>query len=263
LNVDFQLLHCRPGGEQLRWRRPMNQSNHPPANATTFAARLPGISQHIVLALFIVVWATNLVNLVAGNGDHASSLGTALVISSLLASIATFTPALAWPNALLAAGLAAFVGGIAHAINAITGFPFGRLEFMPSSGPLLFGLIPWWLPLAWSAIALSARGSARLILHGSRNHPRHGYHVLLLATGLAMLPTMELHRFGIHIAKFWQPGVGSSLLLSSGHALHLLVQIAITPLLIDKFPGPRPRNFRPLLVWACIHLLFVLGLALG
>jgi hypothetical protein len=45
--------------------------------------------------------------------------------------------------------------------------------------------------------------------------------------------------------------------------LHLLIQVALTPLLLDKFPGQRPPNFRPLVVWAGFNVLLLAGVTFG
>jgi len=187
-------------------------------------------------------------------------LHAALVVTALAASIAALTPTLAWLNVFMAGGLAAAIGGMAHAISSVTGWPFGQWEFTAAAGPRLLGLIPWWLPMAWTVVELSSRGTARLILHKSRNHPQHGYRVILLATGLAILSTIVLQAFALHGGRYWKPGPDESLFHLLGHALHLFVQIAITPLLIDKFPGLRPPNFRPLLVLAGTNAMMVAAL---
>jgi hypothetical protein len=146
---------------------------------------------------------------------------------------------------------------MAHAISSVVGWHFGQWEFTAAAGPRLLGLIPWWLPIAWAVVALSSRGTARLILHKSRDHPQHGYHVILLASGLAILTTLALQNFALHGGRYWNPGVEESPLHLLGHALHLFIQVAITPLLIDKFPGQSPLNFRPLLVLAGLNTVML------
>lgn len=212
-----------------------------------------------MLTLFVGISAVTIANQLGHCWPVQPWLKAAFVISALLASIATFAPTLAWPNVLLAAGLAWAIAGMAHAINAVTGFPFGQLDFTADAGPRPFGLVPWWLPAVWAAIALTARGTARLSLHRSRQHPQHGYHVIALATVLATFATLGLDTFARHSAHLWQPDAMHPL-PASGHLLHLLIQIAITPLLIDKFPSPSPPNFRPLLVWVSMNAWPMLAL---
>jgi hypothetical protein len=235
------------------------QSKPAPMAAETRRVRGRG---GLVLTLFIILCAVASINQAEPFLPAHGWLNAAVVVMALAASVAAFSPVLPWPNVLLAAGLAAFIGGVAHAISAVTGFPFGRGEFTPAAGPTLLGLIPWWLPMAWSVIALSARGTARLLLHRSQNHPQHGYRVILLATALAMLTSIAFHAYASHGARYRVPDGADSLFLSSGHVLHLFIQVAITPLMIDKFPGARSRNLRPLLVLAAANALFAVGIFL-
>ena len=215
----------------------------------------------LVMAIFIGICAVTIANQLGNFWPIQPWLNTAFVVTALVTSIAAFAPILAWPNVVLAAGLAAAIGGIAHAINTVTGLPFGRFDFTAAAGPRPLGLVPWWLPLVWGCIALTTRGVARLILHNSRSHPHHGYRVIGLATLLGLFSAMGLETFATRAANLWTPNATPLLNLASCLALHLFTQISITPLLIDKFPGPRPPNFRPLFVWAGINALMVLGLA--
>lgn len=185
------------------------------------------------------------------------------VVIGLVAAVASFAPVLPWPNVLLAAGLAAFVGGMTEAVSAVSGIPLGRREFMAGNGPIFLGLIPWWLPVIWATIALSSRGTARLILHGLRNHPFHGYRVIGLATALSLASAVFLEMFATRAAHLWTPSGTPVLKMASHLPLHLLVQIAITPLLIDKFPGQRLRNVLPLVVWTSFTLAMLAGIFLA
>jgi uncharacterized membrane protein len=190
-------------------------------------------------------------------------LCAAVAVMGLVAAVASFAPVLPWPNVLLAGALAAFIGGMAEAVSGATGFPFGRGEFMPGSGPLFLGLFPWWFPFAWATIALSARGTARLILHRSRQHPLQGYRVIALAAVLGLAGTISLELFSTHAAHFWTTEAAPVLPWVSRLMLHLLIQVTMTPLLLDKFPGPRPPNVRPLVVWTTLNAVLLLGLFCG
>ena len=230
---------------------------------TESACRLPGASSHAVtaaLALFIVIGTTTAANLLGHFWTIQPLLNAAFLVAVLLASMAALTPALAWPNVLLAAGLAGAITSITHGINAVIGLPFGRFDFTAAAGPRLFGLVPWWLPMIWCGIALTTRGVARLILHHSRQHPFHGWRVIAFATLLALLFNIGLDSFAIHAASYWTPHTAPLLNLASCTILNLFIQIVITPLLIDKFPRPRPLNLRPLLVWSGVNGLLALGL---
>ena len=213
-----------------------------------------------VVAILLCLCAATVFNQFTQRWPGLSWFHAALVVVALTASIAALTPTLAGVNVLMAGGLAGAIGGMAHAISSVTGFPFGHWEFTAAAGPRWLGLIPWWLPVAWAVMALSSRGTARLLLRKSRNHPQHGYHVILLATSLAILSALALQAFALHGGRYWKPGPDGSLLHLLGHALHLFIQVAITPLLIEKFPGPRPPNYRPLLVYAGVNAVLLAAL---
>jgi uncharacterized membrane protein len=190
-------------------------------------------------------------------------LCASVVVMGLVAAVASFAPILPWPNVLLAGALAAFIGGMAEAVSGATGFPFGGGGFMPGSGPLFLGLFPWWFPFAWATIALSARGTARLILHRSRQHPFQGYRVIALAASLGLASTISLDLFSTRATHYWTIEAAPVLPWVSSLMLHLLIQVVMTPLLLDKFPGLRPPNARPLVVWATLNAVLLQGLFRG
>lgn len=234
----------------------MNQTAAPAE--TALAATKPrqaNLGSAVVLAVFVGITLGVVANQLGHFWLNQAWLNAAFVASASLASIAALAPTLAWTNAILATGLAAAIAGTAQAINAGTGFPFGRFDFTAAAGPRVFGLVPWWLPLAWACIAITARGVSRVFLHGSRHHERHGYRVLGLATLFATFTTSGLEYFATRVAHFWESKPAALLNLSSSLGLHLFIQVAITALLIDKFPGMRPRNSYPFLVWLGINAM--------
>lgn len=202
----------------------------------------------VVIGLFVAVAGLGLVNQSAGIFPAQGWLNAAVVIIAFCASVCAMPPTLARTNVLMAGGLAAFIGGFAHAVNAAMGMPFGRGEFTPAAGPSILGLIPWWLPVIWTVITLAARGTARLFLHRSQAHPFHGFRVIALAGGLATLSFVGIQLLEMRAGLY--SGNPTFLLSSvSGLVLQVVIQVAVTPLLLDKFPGKRPTNYRPLLVW--------------
>lgn len=199
--------------------------------------------------LFLGFALADLANLFGKFWPESSWLHGALVIAGFAASIAALSPPLAAVNVIMAGALAGGVGGIAIAVSAVTGYPLGPVDFTPAAGLKIAGLLPWWLPLVWASIALSSRGAARFLLHGQRHNPQHGYRVIAVASGLAIIATIAFNLFAMHGDRYWKHAQGSSLFISSGHVLHLLIQVAITALMIDKFPGKQTRNKLPLVVW--------------
>lgn len=191
------------------------------------------------------------------NSGWSDALLLTLAFAAAIAALARQLPVL---NVFFAAGIAAGIGGVAHAVNDVTGFPFGRFEFTNAFGPRLFGVLPLAMPGLWAVAALSARGVARIVLRNSRNHPYHGYHVIGTAVVLMIVFQFMLVPFGSTVKGWWSANPTPFLALITWSILSLAIQIVITPLLLDKFPGPRPPNFWPLAVWVALAGLLVTGL---
>ena len=201
-----------------------------------------------MLRLFVPLW------------KNSAWPDVALLILTTAATVAAMANHLPAPNIILAASIAAGIGGIAHAVNDVTGFPFGNFEFTAVFGPRLLGVLPLAIPAFWAIAALSARGVARLVLHNSRQYPHHGYHVIGLAVLLMIFFHLALNPFASTVKGWWTANPTPLLALASGIVLSLASQVAITPLLLDKFPVPRPPNFSPLFVWIALNGWLATGL---
>ncbi|MEY4385736.1 MAG: hypothetical protein RLY20_1019 [Verrucomicrobiota bacterium] len=215
------------------------------------------------LLLFLGLAAAAVANGLGKFWPEPAWMNVALILTGFAASIAALSPPLATVNVLMAAGIAAGIGGILTAISNVTGYPLGPMEFTPAAGPRIAQLVPWWLPLVWASIALTSRGTARFLLHNQDQHPQHGYRVIVTASGLAVISTILFAHFATHSDRYWKQEPTGSLFLSSGHLIHLVIQVALTALLIDKFPGKKPRNIWPALVWICSTFIFAAGWIAG
>lgn len=176
-----------------------------------------------------------------------------------VATLAAFAGQIPVPNVLLAGGIAAGIGGLAHAVNDVTGLPFGRFEFTSAMGPRLLNVLPVAMPLLWAVLALNARGAARRLLFAFRLHPRHGYHVMALAVILMTIFHLVLTSFGVCVKFWWTINPEPFLNFASLTLLSLIIQIAVTPLLLDKFPVPRLPSQWPLWILASLLFLVLLG----
>jgi hypothetical protein len=110
------------------------------------------------------------------------------------------------------------------------------------------GLVPWTVPCLGFVIALVSRGCARFVLHRQPARKNLGYQVLALATLLGTGQIFGIARYGEELGAWTLNTSSWAWPLVSLILLQLAQQIAITPLLIDKFPVPRPANPLPLLV---------------
>lgn len=203
----------------------------------------------IVLALFGVAASLAALQLFMPMSGSFGWFDAVFLMLTAAATLAAFAGQIPAPNLILAGGIAAGIGGIAHAVNDVTGLPFGRFEFKPEFGPRLFSVLPVAMPLFWAIAALNSRGAARCLLSSSRAHPRHGYHVIGLATLMTAILLAALDPFASHIKGWWTANPISLLNVPSWTILSLLIQIAMTPLLLDKFPIPRRPVRWPLGIW--------------
>jgi len=215
-----------------------------------------------IVALFLFVCLLDRVNH-AKPFLPAQGLAALVVLMGLWAAVASAVPHLAWLNAVFAASLAVFIGGILESLSAVIGVPFSRRNYLPGAGPTLLGLVPWWLPLGWAILALTARGTARLIFYRFQRHAFHGYRVIGVATLLALAGSIGLEFFCTRSLPLWTATELSFWSFAGMCFVHLLIQISITPLMIDKFPGRRPPNLLPFWVWGAVNVLLVTGILGG
>lgn len=225
--------------------------------------RLPDLWPNAVLTAFGATLIFAALRLFIPLFPNSGWPDAALLILTTTATVAALSKQLPVLNVIFAAGIAAGIGGMAHAVNDVTGFPFGMFEFTTALGPRLLGILPLAIPAFWAIAALNARGVARLALHRSRAHPQHGYRVIVLSVLLMILLRLALEPFAVGVKIWWTATPTPLLALISSTLLSLMLQIAMTPLLLDKFPVPRPPNYWPLFVWAGINALMLVAILSG
>jgi len=235
---------------------PANPSLPPQPGTLSQPPRWSGV----VLWLFVMALFLAALRLFVPSWSNSAWPDAILLIFGVAASVASLARQLPTPNVILAGVVAAVLGGLAHAVNDVTGWPFGRFEFNAPIGPRIVNLLPVAMLAIWVMTALTSRGAARRLLHRSRSHPLHGYRVIGLATVLMTLFAMTLMPFGASARDWWTATPTPILNWAGWGSVGLLIQVAITPLLIDKFPGPRPPNLWPLMVWGLTTAFLALGL---
>jgi uncharacterized membrane protein len=203
----------------------------------------------------------------------SAGLDAAAIVLAAAASIAALSRRLPLQNVLLAALLAALIGGGAHGLSSNRDFsmPFGPVVFNPASGAKIFHAVPWTVPLLWIIAIFNARGLARLILRPWCGVKNHGFWLLGLTAALAVAFDVALEPFAWHVKHFWlwQPTKiavtwqGAALLNFPGWLfVSLLILAFATPALIKKQPGaPDAPDFHPLALWLGALLLFAAGSA--
>jgi len=213
-----------------------------------------------VVGLFGVAVALTIVRLFLPLSQNSGWADGELLVLAIVASITALAKQLPVVNVVLAAGIAAGIGGVAHAVNDVTGLPFGRVEFTTVFGPRLLGVLPFAILGLCVVETLSARGVARVALQRWRDKPNHGYHVIGLAVVLMVVFHLAFNAFGSAVKGWWSQMSLPVVNTVSWGVLSLIIQVLITPLLLDKFPGRRPPNFWPLIVWIALNIILATGL---
>jgi uncharacterized membrane protein len=199
-----------------------------------------------------------------GNG-LLDSLVLFLAVASTLVSLAGQLP---WQNVALATAIVASMGGVIHAIGALSGIPFGPLTYTSDTGLKLFGVLPWFMPLLWIVAILNARGVSRLILRPWRKLRVYGYWLIGLTAVLTLIFILGLEPFATRVRHYWiwQPTklkvdwYRTPLSDFLGWVVATLLILGFsTPALMKKRPTKSYPEYHPLIVWIALEILFMAG----
>lgn len=175
---------------------------------------------------------------------------------------------LPWQSALVAAALIAGIGGGVAALGAHSGVPFGPILYGESLGGLLFGTLPWPVPLLWIMVILSSRGVARLIMRPWRKMSTYGFWVIGLTCALVVVLELSLEPFAVQVKQhwLWQTRPGPMTWQSApwanfvGWAVTSLGILAFTtPWLILKQPTRQPTDYQSPAIWVLLNLYYIAG----
>lgn len=145
--------------------------------------------------------------------------------------------------------------------------PFGKCSFVLNSGPRLAGILPWYLPLVWSAGLLLSRETARCLLVSWRERPNFGLLVTVGSTVFSGLFCLGLEAVAGRAWNYWvwEPGTGRFGwygLPGAQLALELLAFLFLAAflgvLLIDKRPRQSRSDCAPAWLWISVCALFVI-----
>ena len=181
-----------------------------------------------------------------------------------------FSRSLPVQNVLLAAAIIGLIGGIVELVGAASGIPFGPRIFLDESGPQIFGILPWGLPLVWIVFLLNSRGVARLMLRPWRKSKTYGFRVIGLTCLLVVALNLGFEPFASRANHFWIWQSAKNLLawygapwvnfVSVGLTVLLILAFA-TPSLINKTPSSKKRlpDYQPLILWLAMNLYFAVA----
>ena len=240
-----------------------------PSECLTRAAQW--LTSGVALAAYLLVFLQLLVPLrLPVKPGGAEGL---LVLTATLATLVALRSRLPAQNIILAAAIIACIGGVVHAVGAVTAIPFGPFSYADSAGPRIFNTVAWPIPLLWVVVLLNSRGVARLILRPWRKLRSYGFWLIGITVALTMLFDVALEPYAAVVKRYWlwHPTKlpltwgGAPMTSFLGWAVTALLILAFaTPALIDKRQsrsGNRPPDYHPLVVWFLAMLLFATGAA--
>jgi uncharacterized membrane protein len=191
---------------------------------------------------------------------------TLLLLITTISTLAALTRQLPAQNVLLAAGIIAVIGGLAHTIGVKSGIPFGPFMFGTGIGQKIFNTLPWAMPLLWIVAVLNSRGVARLVLRPWRKMRTYGFWLIGLTALFTMFFDCALEPFAAYSKHYWiwmTAGYsltphGAPVSNSVGWFIIPVLMLAFaTPVLINKQLSKRSApDFHPLAVWLGGILLF-------
>jgi uncharacterized membrane protein len=192
----------------------------------------------------------------------------AVLLLAVITTLVSLAGQLPTQNVLLATAIVAVIGGAIHSLGALTGIPFGPVNYTPHADPLMFNVLPWFMPFLWIIFILNSRGVARLILRPWRKLRVYGYWLIAITTVLTLLLDLGLEPFATRLKHywFWTPTklpvnwYGTPLSDFLGWLVATLLILAFsTPSLMKKKPTKSFPEYHPLIVWLSINLLFIAG----
>lgn len=233
-----------------------------------FGARASSVAA--LLCLGLVLWQTIAPGSLPGKPGWPEAL---LIVTLTLATLTNLARQLPAQNVLLAAAIIGVVGGIAHALGALTAIPFGPFTYLDRIGPVFFRTLAWPIPFLWILIVLNSRGVARLILRPWRKLKTYGFWLIGVTTALVVLFDLALEPFASQVNRYWLwlPTTfpvtwhGTPLTNSLGWLVTTLLLLAFaTPPLINKQSRSRKTvpDYHPLVVWLLGLGLFATGAGL-
>lgn len=106
-------------------------------------------------------------------------------------------------NALGAVWVTWALTALTWAVAQRTGRWLPAVVYQGGLGPALLDAVPLGAPFLWTAILLSCRETARIILRPWRRAPFYGYWIVLLASALALLTDLVMEPFAVRAAGWW------------------------------------------------------------
>jgi uncharacterized membrane protein len=236
----------------------------------------PGFSRaiHILLnttfaVAFGVVWVNNIQPI--RSLENSNWPEAVLLLTTTAAAISFVSRTLPFQNVLWGAFVIGCLGGLAHAVGTLASIPFGPFVYTDATGPRIFGVLPWAVPLIWILFIYTSRGVARLVLKRWRNTGHYGFWLMGITVLLSLILDLGLDPMASRLKHYWIWGPtrfpfdwhGTPFTNFAGWIVTALVIMAFAlPMLINKKPGGSPEEFGTSAIWILLNVLFV-TIALG
>ncbi len=134
----------------------------------------------------------------------AGWVDASVLVTAALAVAAVLLRALPAQNVLfLAVSLTGFGSGLTL-VAPIAGLPFAPVHYQENTGPILFGLLPWFVPVLWFAGVAGGRVLARQVLKPWRRHRWYGFMLLGVAAVSACLLWIAIDAYGVSVRHYWR-----------------------------------------------------------
>lgn len=194
-----------------------------------------------------------------------------LPILAATAALAQLSRRLPAQNIVCIAGIILLFSGAMVACSAVSGVPFGEMDFTEKAQPKIFKNLPVWLPLWWVAILVTCRETARLVLQPYHKNRYYGFWMIGLAAVLAVIIDLGWEPFSVHVKNYWtRPSDEDTATWYSapyGNFVGWIVTTVITlgfcsPWFMSKKPVRQPVHFHEAIVWGLIGAQFMVGNAL-
>lgn len=207
-----------------------------------------------------------------GAGGPPGWMSVAVALGASLCALAALAQRLPWQNVFAVAFIVVFFAGAAGLCGAVSGIPFGAVEYTERAEPKLFEKLPAMLPLWWLAIVVASREAGRLAVLPLRRHRNYGLFILAAAALLVVALDLSLEAFGVKVHGAWQWRAATPAPAWPAAPAVNFAGWAITALIMLAFCGPwlitkRPIQPRPVahgaLAWGLLNGYLALRLALA
>ncbi len=191
-----------------------------------------------------------------------------LLVLATATTLASLVRQLPGQNVMLASMLAAIIGGALPSLGALVTIPVEPSVYAGRLWPQFFCPLRWAAAMLWLVAIFTSRGVAQLILGRSRTRRDYGLRVIGLSALLAGVFELGLEPFATEVKRYWLCNptqarlawYGTPWIRFVGLAVAaMLIQVVVTPALINKKPVQQAPQCHPVMVWVLINLLFATG----